>query len=250
MDFELWRWALFAVAALIIGMAKSGVPGLGILNVAIFQLLLDAKVAVGFGLPLLIMGDICALLIYRRHAQWKQVLRLVPWAMVGVVLGWLALSLMDSRTARQAISLLLAALLALSLARQRWPRLFSESLPHSYGAAAAIGILAAFVSTLANAAGTVMILYLLAMRLPKMAFMGTSVYFFTILNLFKLPFLQQQGLVNWGSLEANLKLLPFVILGSLMGYQFAKLVSQRWFERSALWLTVVAVAYMLWLSLA
>lgn len=248
MDFELWRWALFAVAALIIGLSKSGVPGLGILNVAIFQILLDAKVAVGFGLPLLVMGDLCSLLIYRRHAQWKQILRLLPWAILGVIGGWLALKTLDGQSARLAISLVLAAMLALHVVRQKWPMLVSEALPHSYGTAACIGVVAALVSTLANAAGPIMILYLLSMRLPKMAFMGTSVYFFTFLNLFKVPFLHEQGLVNWGSLEANLKLLPFVVGGSLLGYFFAKKISQAWFERTAFWLTVTAVAYMLWIS--
>jgi len=196
MDFELWRWALFALAALIIGLSKSGVPGLGILNVAIFQILLDAKEAVGFGLPLLVIGDLCSLLIYRRHAQWKHLFRLVPWAVVGVVVGWFTLGAMQPNQARLVISIVLAAMLALHVLRQKYPTFVSAALPHSYGAAATIGVIAAFVSTLANAAGPIMILFLLSMRLPKMAFMGTSVYFFTFLNLFKVPFLQEQGLVK------------------------------------------------------
>lgn len=248
MDFELWRWALFAVAALIIGLSKSGVPGLGILNVAIFQIFLDAKEAVGFGLPLLVAGDLCSLVIYRRHAEWKQIVRLVPWAVVGVVVGWLTLGELESNQARLVISIVLAVMLGLHVVRQKYPMLVSAALPHSYGAAATIGVVAAFVSTLANAAGPIMILFLLSMRLPKMAFMGTSVYFFTFLNLFKVPFLQAEGLVNWGSLGANLKLLPFVIGGSILGYFFAKKISQAWFERTAFWLTASAVAYMLYLS--
>lgn len=248
MDFELWRWAMFALAALIIGLSKSGVQGLGILNVAIFQILLDAKEAVGFGLPLLIVGDLCAVVIYRRHAEWKHIFRLVPWAVVGVVIGWLALGEMESNQARMVISVVLALMLTLHVLRQKYPLLVSAALPHSYGAAATVGVVAAFVSTLANAAGPIMILFLLSMRLPKMAFMGTSVYFFTFLNIFKVPFLQAEGLVNWGSLSANLKLLPFVVCGSVLGFFFAKKISQAWFERIAFWLTVAAVLYMLYLS--
>lgn len=248
MDFELWRWAMFALAALIIGLSKSGVPGLGILNVAIFQILLESKEAVGFGLPLLVAGDFCSLLIYRKHAEWKHIFRLVPWAVVGVVAGWLALGAMHENQARLVISLVLAVMLGLHVLRQKYPLLISAALPHSYGAAASIGVIAAFVSTLANAAGPIMILFLLSMRLPKMAFMGTSVYFFTFLNLFKVPFLHQQGLVNWGSLDANLKLLPFVVAGSALGFLFAKKISQAWFERVAFWLTVAAVTYMLFIS--
>lgn len=239
---------MFAFAALIIGLSKSGVPGLGILNVAIFQILLDSKEAVGFGLPLLVIGDFCSVLIYRRKAEWKHVFRLMPWGMAGVLVGWLTLGTMQSNQARIVISVILAVMLVMHLLRERYPLLVSAALPHSYGLAAAIGVLAGFVSTLANAAGPIMILYLLSMRLPKMAFMGTTVYFFTFLNLFKIPFLHNEGLVNWGSLEANLKLLPFVLLGSVMGYFFAKRISQRWFEWIAFWLTTVAVGYMLVLS--
>lgn len=248
MEFEWWRWAVFAVAALIIGMSKSGLPGLGILNVALFLIFLDAKDAVGFGLPLLVMGDLCSLAIYRRHAEWKHVLRLIPWAVPGVVIGYFTLGAMSGEMARLAISVTLLLMLLLHVLREKRPGAVSESLPHSYGAAAFIGVLAAFVSTLANAAGPIMILFLLAMRLPKMAFMGTSVYFFTFLNLFKVPFLHDLGLVNWGSLSANLKLAPFVVVGSLIGFVYAKKVSQKAFERVAFWLTVAAVGYMLLIS--
>ncbi len=250
MDFELWRWALFGLAAFIIGLSKSGVPGLGILNVAIFLILLDAKTAVGFGLPLLIVGDFCSIVIYRGHADWRQVLRMAPWAMAGVVAGYCGLGVMEGEVAKRVISLVLLAMLLLHVARERRPGWFSESLPQSYGAAATIGILAAFLSTLANAAGPLMILFLLSMRLPKLAFMGTSVVFFTFLNLFKLPFLSHLGLVDWGSLGANLKLAPFVVAGSVVGYYFARKVSQKWFERLAFWLTALAVGYMLWQSLS
>ena len=249
MEFELWRWALFGVAAFIIGMSKSGVPGLGILNVVIFLLLLDAKEAVGFGLPLLVVGDFCSIAIYRRHADWRQVLRMAPWAAIGVVIGYFTLGVMDGGVARLVISCVLLAMLGLHVLRERYPNLVSEALPRSYGAAAFIGVLAAFISTLANAAGPIMVLFLLSMRLPKLTFMGTSVCFFTFLNLFKVPFLSNLGLVDWGSLSANLKLAPFVLCGSLTGYFFARKVSQKWFERTAFWLTVVAVGYMFWKSI-
>lgn len=248
MQFALWEWSLFAVAALVIGMSKAGIPGLGILNVAIFQILLMGKDATGFGLPLLVLGDLCSVAIYRRHADWTRVLRLLPWAAVGVVAGYFALGVMSDVVSARIIGLTLLAMLVLHVWRERRPGLFGESLPKSWGVAATIGAIAGFVSTLANAAGPVMILYLLAMRLPKLAFMGTSVYFFTLLNLFKVPFLADLGLIHWGSFAANLKLAPFVLAGSALGYLYARRVSQAWFERVAFWLTALMVAAMLWNS--
>lgn len=248
MDFAYWQWALFALAALIIGMSKGGVPGLGILNVAIFQLVLLGKGATGFSLLLLVTGDFCSMLLYRRHAAWRQVLRLIPWAAVGVVLGYFALDAMSDGVAKRIISVTLLCMLVLGAFRNKWPDSVGEALGKRTIWAAAIGILAAFVSTLANAAGPVMILYLLSMRLPKLAFMGTSVYFFTFLNLFKIPFIGGVGLITSETLVANAKLAPFVVAGSLLGYATAKKISQVWFERVAFWLTAAAVTYMLWNS--
>ena len=105
MAYESWQWIFFGIAAIIIGMSKCGIPGLGILNVAIFQNVLLAKDATGFGLPLLVVGDLCAVIAFRRHAEWTQVMSLVPWAAVTVALFaagvWVVLQPMQMRGTMQ-----------------------------------------------------------------------------------------------------------------------------------------------------
>lgn len=246
--FEVWQWILFAVAAAIIGMSKCGIPGLGILNVAIFQNLMVSKEATGFGLPLLIAGDLVAMVAYKRHADWGQLWRLFPWTAVGVVGGYLALKSIDDRTARIMIGSLLAGMLVLHVIRQRMTKDINQAVSGVRWLAPIAGASAGFISLVANAAGPVMIIYLLAMRLPKMAFMGTSVFFFFFMNLFKVPFLAQLDLITFGSLADNLKLAPFVVAGGLLGYFVATKMNQKVFEGVAFWLTVVAVAHMLWLA--
>lgn len=240
----MWQWALMAIGALIIGMSKCGMPGLGILNVAIFQNILMAKEATGFGLPLLMMGDLFSIVVFRRHADWSQLWRLFPWTGLGVVLGYFALGFISDYHARLLIGFTLLILLAIHFVRSRNKSDAEEIL--SPMVAPIIGVLAGFVSMVANAAGPIMILYLLAMRLPKMAFLGTSVIFFTCMNLFKAPFLVHLDLISWSSMAANLKLAPFVLIGCGLGYFYAKKISQKLFERFAFWLTVAAVLYMLW----
>ena len=245
MSYEYWQWLFFGIAAMIIGMSKCGIPGLGILNVVIFQNILLAKDATGFGLPLLVVGDLCAMIAYRRHAEWTQVAKLIPWAALGVIGGFFALGAMDNIQARLLIGISLLFMVGLHFVKSGKTAEERKGL-RSPGVAPVIGALAGFVSMIANAAGPLMTLYLLAMKLPKMAFMGTSVYFFTLLNLFKVPFLAYLGIVNLESLGANLKLVPLIIGGAFFGYAFAKKVNQIWFERTAFWLTIVAIAYMIW----
>ena len=245
MPYELWQWVFFAIAAIIIGMSKCGIPGLSILNVAIFQNVLLAKDATGFGLPLLVVGDFCAVIAFRKHADWKQVLGLIPFAAVGVIVGFFVLGSIDNAQARLLIGASLVIMIVLHVAKRR------SKVPKGSGLlsrsfAPMIGGMAGFVSMIANAAGPLMTLYLLATRMPKMAFLGTSVYFFTLLNLFKIPFLVSVDIITWESSMANVRLVPFVIVGAFAGYYIARKANQTWFERTAFWLTIIAVGYMIW----
>jgi len=218
---------------------------LGILNVVIFQNILLAKDATGFGLPLLIIGDICAMIAYRRHAEWKQIVKLIPWAGLGVIGGFFVLGAIDNVQARLLIGISLVIMIILHVTNDGKSAVVGGGLSTPL-MAPIIGAMAGFVSMIANAAGPLMMLYLLAMRMPKMAFMGTSVYFFTLLNLFKVPFLAYLDIVTLESIGANLRLIPLVIGGAFIGYAFARRVNQLWFERTAFWLTIIAVAYMIW----
>src|SRR5882724_4635618 len=97
MTFEPWQWALMIVGALLAGFSKTGIPGMGILFVAIFVNVLPVRQATGVVLPMLIMGDLFAVALYRRHAQWSHLGRLLPATVAGVVLGWFVLRSLDDR---------------------------------------------------------------------------------------------------------------------------------------------------------
>lgn len=244
MSFDAWQWTLLAIGAAIAGFSKTGIPGTSILFVALFANVLPAKEATGVVLPLLIFADLFSAVVYRKHLAWRRVGGLLPWAVGGVVLGWLALRWIDNAAAARVIGAIIAAMLALHLWRQRTQS--EEALrrvPAALGPAA--GVLAGFTTTVANAAGPVMVLYLLAMRLPKLEFLGTSAAFFLAINWIKVPFMVQLGLINPASLALNLWLLPAVAAGALIGRRVAQTVNQRAFETVALGLTALAAAKLL-----
>lgn len=245
-QYELWQWIFFAAAAMIVGMSKTGIPGIGILNVVLFQHALLAKDATGFGLPILIMGDFCAAVAYRKHAEWPLIFKLAPWAVIGVIAGFFALENMDHRLAGLIIASLLALMLVIHVIREWRKGSLESAVDHGAWVAPVIGVSTGFTSMIGNAAGPLMVLYMLSMRFPKMKFMGVSVYFFLLFNLFKMPFLARLDLVSIGSITANLKLAPFVVVGGLLGLAFAKRVHQVWFDRTAFWLSALAVAHLLW----
>ena len=246
MHLELWQWALGALGALLVGLSKTGIPGLGILNIAIFALVFPARESVGLVLVILICGDLVAVTTYRRDASWPHLIRLCPWAAAGVVLGYFALGRVNDSQMRHLIGVILLCLVVFQFIRSRRPAApNSEDLPVRPWLAPLAGITAGFTTMVANAAGPVMVLYLLAMRLPKILFVGTAAWYFLILNIFKLPFSASLGLINPSSLSVALWLGPFAILGALIGRPVITRLNQRMFELTALALTFGAAILMI-----
>jgi Predicted permeases len=239
MEFAAWEWILLVLAALSFGFSKTGMPGASLLAVSVLPNLMPAKVATGVVLPLLIFADLFACLVYRRNLQWRRVGRLMPWALVGIVAGWLALGRVDDTGAGRMIGALIIAMLALHYWRSR--TLSEEELakvPSWF--APMIGLVAGFTTMVANAAGPVMVLYLLAMRLSKLEFLGVAAAFFLIINWVKVPFAVQLGLITPDSLALNLWLLAPVAIGALVGRWVIARIDQHAFENITFALAVLA----------
>jgi len=227
-DNLLWtQWALILLGGLLIGMAKNGIPGIGILTVPIMVAALPAKPAMGVLLPLLVVGDCFALVNYRHHADWRKILKLAPWVLVGLIGAWWTLDQLDSRELKFWLGIIMLLLVVLEIVRTRLPIDYIVQHP-SYGAA--LGLLAGFSSTLANLAGPVMSVYLLSMRFDKQRFVGTAAWFFFALNLSKLPVYLQQGMIHRASLWIDLWVLPVIGLGAWLGVKLLPRIPQRVFN--------------------
>ena len=249
MDLTAWQWALLILGAFLIGLSKPCIVGLGILAVAIFALVLPARESVGVVLLILISADVVAVAAYRRHAVVAHVARLFPWAAAGIVAGYAAMGRIDDRQVAKLVGGILLTLVVLQWWRQTRARRTAEPAPEDIPTglwfAATTGVLAGFTTMVANAAGPIMILYLLAMRLPKMQFIGTAAWYFLLLNLFKVPFSFHLGLINPASLLLDLKLAPVAVVGALSGRAIIRFIDQALFEMLALTFTVVAAVRLL-----
>ncbi len=238
-ELASWQWALAAFCALLVGVSKTGLPGVATLMVPLFVLVLPARASTGALLPLLVLGDLFAVGWYRRHALWSHLLRLLPLAAAGVVLGFLAMGRIGDRELKYLIAGLVLALQAFSI----WRGLRARGEPTGAGAvwlAAGLGLLAGIATMLANAASPIMLAYLLTMQLPKDQFLGTSAWFFLCINLFKVPFSAGLGLITPASLAFDLILAPAVVAGAFLGVFLARRTPQRAFQVLAQAFTAVA----------
>jgi uncharacterized protein len=238
---EPYQWAALYFAAFCVGLAKTGVPGVGIVAVGLFPMLLPPREAVGSVLLLLIGADVVAVLSYRKEAEWKYLWRLFPWAAAGVVSGYLAMGRMNDTALARLIGGILLLLAGFQLVQRLKPKPANDEPPTLSPLLAAVtGILAGFTTMIANAAGPIMILYLLAMRLPKVAFVATASWFFFSVNLFKVPFGIHLNAVTVPALHLALTLFPGALIGGLTGRVVLKKLDQRVFEWLALIFTVAA----------
>ena len=236
----VFPWEL---TALMIGFTKAGIPGSGILIPLLAASIMPARESTGFILPMLIMADIFAIIYWRRNVDWKQLLRLLPWAWLGIFAGFLWMSSISNAHLRLFIGSLVLFLMGVSWLKNRvFP---GDSIPGHWLFAAVLGTLAGSISMMANAAGPVMVIYLVAMTLPKKSFIGTSAWFFWLINLLKLPFSNRLDLINVQSLQINLMLLPCIIGGGIIGILLVKRISQKGFNSVVQVLAVAGALFLI-----
>lgn len=239
-----FQWCVALFCALSVGVSKTGLPGIGILGIPLMAMIMPAKASTGIILPMLIFGDIAAVSYYHRHAVWSHLWRLLPWSFAGIVIGYLIMERITDAQLTRVIGVIVLVMLALNALRER---LTSDSahIPTQWYFAAFLGLTAGVTTMMANAAGPIAMIYLLAMRLPKNEFIGTGAWFFFVVNCVKVPFSLKLGLITADSFRFNLILFVAVAAGAALGILLVKRMPQRAFNIAVQALAVVAAIKML-----
>ncbi|MFJ9761056.1 sulfite exporter TauE/SafE family protein [Streptomyces sp. NPDC101149] len=242
-DISLWGFAALAFAALLVGFSKTAVSGANTVSLAIFAAVLPARASTGVLLPVLIVGDVLAVLTYRRHAHWPTLWRLFPAVAAGVVLGTLFLVWANDAVVRTSIGAILLLMAAVTMWRRRRSEqdVEPDAVTTRAGRAKArsYGVLGGFTTMVANAGGPVMSMYLLSAGFRKLGFLGTSAFFFLIVNVSKVPFSAGLGLIDGRSLLLDAALALFVVPGAFLGKWAVNRINQRLFEQLVIAATVV-----------
>jgi len=233
------------IAAMLIGINKTAIPGLGVLPVVMLTLVFETKMSTGIQLGMLAMADIVAVAYYRKQADWRILLRLLPWALAGIAVGSLILRFIptDGVVMKRTIGGIVLALMVLSFIRKR---LAPEKIPGGIAWSGFYGILLGSTTQLANAAGPISSIYFLAMKLPKEKYLGCCAWFFLILNWIKLPVFAFEGRVTWESVKLDLCMLPMIIFGGFLGIVLLRKLPQKIFEAIIQVLVVIASLRLLW----
>ena len=236
---ELWQLGLIFVSALLIGFSKTGIGGVLMIAIPFLATAFGGKVSTGMILPMLVAADFMAVAYYHAHADWSGIRRLLPWTVVGLLSGILVGNQINDRqfTLLIAVSLVicLVVLVVLELRSGRF------RVPDDLWFYALIGLVAGFTTMIGNVAGPIFAVYLLARRYEKQTFLGTSAWFFMIINLIKLPL----QIFFWGNVTLQTGLLsvvmvPAILIGAVLGVVVVKLIPEKPFRWLVIGMTAIS----------
>ena len=218
-----------------LGIAKSGIKGLAVLIVTGLALVYGAKESTGILMPLLICGDILAVIYYKNHVKWVYLIKLLPWMVLGVLVG----VVLGKDLPKDIFRSVMAIIILISVIMiYYWERNKNRKVPNDSSFAALIGIMAGFTTMVGNLAGAFSNIYFLAIRLPKNEFIGTAAWLFFIINLFKVPFhVWSWGTINMTSVQISLSLIPGVLIGFGFGVFMVKKINNDKYRQLILLLT-------------
>jgi hypothetical protein len=237
------QWIAICFAVFLLGLSKSGIKGIGIVLVIILAYVFGEKASTGILLPMLICADIMAVIYYNRHANWNYIGKLMPWMVIGVLVGvWLG-SLISEVLFKRAMAIIIIVSVLIMFYSEHRP---AANIPSNPIFSISAGFFSGFSTMIGNLAGPITNVYFLAMRLPKNEFIGTTAWLFFIINVFKLPFhFLVWKTVTKETLALNAVLFPVIVISFFSGIWIVKQLSNINYRRLILIITASGGAFML-----
>ena len=238
-----FQWISICFALFLLGISKSGIKGIGIILVIILAFVFGEKASTGILLPMLIAADIMAVTYYNRHANWRYIKKLMPWMVIGVLVGvWLGNDISEVLFKKIMAVIIIVSVLIMFLTERHK----STKTPTNPVFSITAGFFSGFSTMIGNLAGPISNVYFLAMRLPKNEFIGTAAWLFFIINVFKLPFhFFVWKTVTKETLVLNVVLFPVIFLSFLAGIWIVKQISNVNYRRFILLVTAIGGIIML-----
>lgn len=230
------------IAAMLLGIAKTGVPGVGMFGslLMISAFTGHEMFASGAVVPLLILGDIFAVYYYRKDQQPGLVRRLYPPMFLGLLLGMTVMIFMDNGQFKLCVGVLAVSILLFELIRKKmgWTKIVQGWTFRN-----ACGMLTGLTTMLGNAAGVVSAVYFASQNLNKKSFMGTNAVFFFLVNTTKIPLLLlascgktlmgvetgETQIITAETFYLTLVFMPGLFLGALIGRKLYKIIPEKVF---------------------
>lgn len=238
-DLSIWQWIWVIISALLVGFSKTGISGFLMPVIPIIATVFGGKESTGIILPLLIIGDVFALYYYNRHAKWNDIKKLLPWSILGLIIGVIVGNYINDKQFKMVISI--SVLLCLFTVIYTEKKGESLNIPQNKWVYALAGIITGFTSMIGNAAGPIFSVYLLSMNFKKNDFMGTTAWFFFLINLAKVPLqILFWHNISFKSILLGIGMIPAIAIGAFFGMIMIKKINEKSFRYIIIGMTAIA----------
>ncbi|HXK76426.1 MAG TPA: sulfite exporter TauE/SafE family protein [Bacteroidaceae bacterium] len=230
--------------AFIIGLNKSGLKGLSMITIPLLAHAYGGMTSVAILLPFLIVGDAYALCCYGKSIQFKHIIQLFPWALLGILIATFTGKHIDDTTFRRIIGIVILLCMVGMLYREYSQK---SNIPHHPIVIKLFGLIGGFGTMIGNAAGPIFNLYILGMRLPKISFIATGATFYITMNIIKFPI----QLLYWKSItpdtmQLNAVCLPALLIGAILGKRLTSYIPEKPFSAFVMVMTLLSAIFMIW----
>lgn len=229
--------------AVLVGMSKTGVHGAGMMAVPLLASVFGGQASSGLMLPALCLADIMGVWYYHRHASWYHLRKLLPGAVIGTIAGTVVGGMIDDEVFKAIMGTVILSSIVLMIWLERGHK---GDVPDTKWFSSIMGIIAGFTSMVGNLAGSITAVYFLSMKLPKNSFIGTTAWFFLIINLFKVPFhVFGWHTITLHSFGLNVLMLPAIGIGAFIGILTVKNLEEKTYRWFIICMTVLAALMMM-----
>jgi uncharacterized membrane protein YfcA len=220
---------VFAVPAVVmLGLSKGGFSGLGMVATPLLALVLPPLQAAAILLPIILLQDVLSCWIYRRVWDPWNLKVMLPGAVIGIAAAWLLAAHVSDAVIR-----LLVGLIALGFALNAWLRRkrIDEIAQPKASHGTVWGGLAAFTSTLIQIGGPPYFAFVLPQRLEKMIYVGTTIWFFGLVNAMKVAPYMALGQFSTSGLATSAALIPVAIASNFFGIWLVRVTPEALFYK-------------------
>ena len=209
------------IAALLVGLSKGGLANMGVLGTPVLALVISPVKAAALLLPIFVVSDMFGLWSYRREFDKRNLVILIPAAVVGIAIGWATASLISDRMVG-----LLVGLVGVAFTFNAWLQRHRTLTPKPADVPRGVfwGTLMGFSSFVSHSGGPPYQVYVLPQKLPKTVFAGTTTITFAVVNSIKLIPYWALGQFNAANLQIAFLLMPIAIAGTFIGVRLVRIL--------------------------
>jgi len=223
-DTDLLLFLVAGLSAALVGLSKGGLTMAGSLGTPLLATVMSPVKAAALLLPIYVVSDWFGLYAYRREFDKRNLMILIPAAILGIGIGWLSASVVPDRMVG-----LFIGVIGIAFCVNAWRLRHHSPPPRAADVPRGLfwGAITGFTSFVSHSGGPPYQVYVLPQQLSKTVFAGTTTITFAVINLVKLLPYWQLGQLRLENLKITLLLMPIAVAGTFAGVWLVRIIPQR-----------------------